>query len=303
MQEILTRAGCFVAIIILGYVLRRMGVLKREEAFPVLSTIVIKITLPCAIIGSFAGREIDPSLLLVVLLGIGCGVVLMGLGFVLNLRAPAAKRAFEILNLPSYNIGNFTLPFAQSFLGSTGVIVTSLFDTGNAMITLGTALGVAKSVKEGSGFSIRRILRALSRSVPFLTYIVMMVLCLLHLKPPAIVLSVAETISGGNAFLAMLMIGVGFKLEANREQLGQVARVVGSRYVTSILFALIFYFCLPFALEVRQTLVILVFSPPGSVVPAFTGELGEDVGLSAAINSVSILLSIATIVGLLTVML
>jgi len=39
------------------------------------------------------------------------------------------------------------------------------------------------------------------------------------------------------------------------------------------------------------------------VVPAFTGELGEDVGLSAAINSVSILLSIATIVGLLTVML
>jgi predicted permease len=101
----------------------------------------------------------------------------------------------------------------------------------------------------------------------------------------------------------MLMIGVGFRLEADRSQLARVARVVGIRYAASILFALLFYFCLPFALEVRQTLVILVFSPPGSVVPAFTGELGEDVGLSAAINSVSILLSIATIVALLAVML
>jgi len=303
MGAILTRAGCFVAIIFLGYVLRRMGVLKREEAFPVLSTIVIKITLPCAIIVSFAGREIDPALLVVVVLGFACGVVLMALGFLLNLRATPEKRAFEILNLPSYNIGNFTMPFAQSFLGPTGVIVTSLFDTGNAMITLGTALGVAKSVKEGSGFSVMRIVRALSRSVPFMTYLVMMALCLLHISPPGIVMSVAETVAGGNAFLAMLMIGVGFKLEANREQLGQVARVVGVRYIVAIALAALFYFCLPFALEVRQTLVILVFSPPGSVVPAFTGELGEDVGLSAAINSVSILLSIATIVALLTVML
>lgn len=303
MQEILTRAGCFVAIIILGFVLCRMGVLKREEAFPVLSTIVIKITLPAAIITSFAGREIDPTMLLLVVLGFACGIVLILLGFLLNLRSGAPKRAFEILNLPSYNIGNFTMPFAQSFLGPTGVIVTSLFDTGNAMITLGTALGVAKSVKEGSGFSVRRIVRALSRSVPFLTYIVMMILCLLHLSPPGIVMSVAQTIAGGNAFLAMLMIGVGFRLEANREQLGQVARVVGIRYIVAIVLAALFYFCLPFALEVRQTLVILVFSPLGSVVPAFTGELGEDVGLSAAINSVSILLSIATIVVLLTLML
>jgi len=303
MQEIVTRAGCFVAIIILGYVLRRLGVLKREEAFPVLSALVIKITLPAAIIVSFAGKEIDPAMLMLVVLGFACGVVYIALGFVLNTRATPSKRAFEILNLPSYNIGNFTLPFAQSFLGSTGVIVTSLFDTGNAMITLGTALGVAKAVKEGSGFSVKRIVKALSKSVPFLTYIIMMALCLLNLRPPAIVLSIAETISGGNAFLAMLMIGVGFKLEANREQLGQVIRVVGIRYVMAIILAAVFYFCLPFALEVRQTLVILVFSPPGSVVPAFTGELGEDVGLSAAINSVSILLSIATIVGLLTVML
>jgi predicted permease len=195
------------------------------------------------------------------------------------------------------------MPFAQSFLGPIGVIVTSLFDTGNAMITLGTALGVAKSVKEGSGFSVGRIVRALSRSIPFLTYIVMMILCLLHLSPPGIVMSVAQTIAGGNAFLAMLMIGVGFHLEANRSQLGAVFKVLSVRYGVAAVLALVYYFLLPFDLEARQALVILAFAPISTATPGFTGDLGEDVGLSSAINSFSIIFSIIIIVTLLIVML
>ena len=67
--------------------------------------------------------------------------------------------------------------------------------------------------------------------------------------------------------------------------------------------ALAYYFLLPFPLEVRQTLVILAFSPIGSAVPGFTEELKGDVGLSCSINSLSILISIVIIVTLLVVML
>ncbi len=70
MQEILSRAGCFVGIIVLGYVLRRMGFFKKED-FKVLSKIVLKITLPAAIVSSFAGKEIDPAMLSVALIGMG----------------------------------------------------------------------------------------------------------------------------------------------------------------------------------------------------------------------------------------
>ena len=56
MLEILTRAGSFIAIIVLGYVLKKIGVF-REEDFGVLSKIVIRITLPAAIITSFAGKQ------------------------------------------------------------------------------------------------------------------------------------------------------------------------------------------------------------------------------------------------------
>ena len=302
MAEILTRAGCFAAIILLGTTLRRLGVFKETD-FRVLSTIVIKITLPATIISSFAGRTIDPSLLTLAAIGLGGGILYLLLGFLMNRQSDKDLRAFEMLNLPGYNIGNFTLPFVQSFLGPVGVITTSLFDAGNAVICLGGAYGVASSVKAGGRFDPRRIVKALGRSVPFLCYIFVVSMNLLHIRLPGPVIECASIIANANAFMAMLMIGVGFRINANREQLGSMIRILSVRYTVSIVLALLFYFVLPFDLEIRQTLVILVFAPIASAVPAFTAELGGDVGLSSAINSISIVISIVVIVTLLTMML
>ena len=302
MLDIVTRAGCFAAIIILGMTLRRLGVF-RESDFRVLSTIVIKITLPATIISSFAGQTIDPKLLTLAAMGLGGGILYLLLGLVLNLHSGKDRRAFEMLNLPGYNIGNFTLPFVQSFLGPVGVITTSLFDTGNAVVCLGGAYGVSSSVKAGGRFDLRRVVRALGTSVPFLCYILVVSLNLLHIALPAPVIECAGIIAGANAFMAMLMIGVGFRITATREQIGSMIRILSVRYAVATVLALLSYFVLPFDLQIRRTLVILVFAPIGSAIPAFTAELGGDVGLSSAINSISIVISIVVIVALLTVML
>lgn len=302
MQDILVRAGCFVAIIILGYFLRKMNFMD-ETAFPVLSKIVIKITLPAAIVVSFNGKEIDSSLLFLVAIGLGCCVLYMILGYVLNIRGGKDKQAFAIINMSGYNIGNFTMPFVQSFLGPIGVITTSLFDTGNALICLGTSYSIASIIKEGGRFSFVKIGKKLVQSVPLLCYVIMVVLCLLRISLPGPVISFAEIIADGNAFLAMFMIGVGFKLDANKDQIGQIAKIIIFRYGVAIVAALIFYFVLPFELGVRQALVILAFAPISSASPAFTGEMHGDVGLASAVNSVSIVLSITIIVGLLLIML
>lgn len=302
MLDILIRAGCFVACILLGYVLKKVGVFKDED-FSVLSKVCIRITLPAAIVTSFAGKEIDPALLAIVALGLGCGVLYILVAFLMNLKSSKERRAFEVLNLPGYNIGCFTMPFVQSFLGPMGVITTSLFDAGNAFICLGGAFGVASMVKDGNGFDVKRIVKALAKSVPFLTYIIMVVLNLAHISVPGPILSFAEIVGGANAFLAMFMIGVGFKLEGDRSQIGSIVKILTARYSLAIVFALVFYFLLPFDLEIRQALVILAFSPIGSAVPPFTAELKGDVGLSSAINSMAIIISIVIIVTLLGVML
>ena len=302
MLEILIRAGCYVAIIALGYVLRRKGFFG-PEAFGVISGIVIKITLPAAIISSSAGKPIDASMLTISLLGLGGGVAYMLLAALVHRKQGKEQRAVGVLNTPGYNIGTFALPFTQSFLGPVGVLTTSLFDVGNSFICLGGAFGVARAVKEGAGFDLKRILTAPLRSIPFLTHLTMVTLNLLALDVPGPVLSMAEIVGNANAFLAMLMIGVGFNLSGEKGQTGAIARVLVVRYSFAAALALACWFLLPFDLEVRQTLVILAFSPIGSAVPVFTAELNGDVGLSSAINSISILCSIGIIVTLLVVML
>lgn len=303
MSEILTKAACFVAIIVLGYVLRRRGFFKEED-FHVLSRIVLKITLPAAIVSNFAGMDLRPSMLLLTVLGLGGGVMMLLAGAVVTAGRSREERAFFMLNMSGYNIGNFTMPFAQGFLGPIGVVTTSLFDAGNAFICLGGAYSVASMVKNGSGrISLLPIAKTLIRSVPFDAYVLMTVLSLAHLSLPGPVVSFAEIISGANAFMAMLMIGVGFKISGDRSQKGKIIKILSVRYGISALMAGALYLFLPIQTEYRQALAILCFSPIASAAPAFTADLKSDFGLASAINSISIVISIVLITGTLLILL
>jgi len=302
MLSILMKAGCYIAIILLGFFLRRIRFFD-EHAFPVLSKLVIRVTLPAALIANAAGREIRPELLTVSLLGLGCGGLYLVAAALMTRRKHREEKAFALLNLPGYNIGAFALPFTQSFLGPVGVLVTSLFDVGNAFVCLGGSYGIATTVKDGKGFDILRVLKALCVSVPFVVHVVTVLMNLLHVDIPGPVVSCAGIVANANVFLAMLMIGVGFKTDMDFSQLGTIVRILVVRYAVAVILALAFFFLLPFDLPIRQALVILAFSPIGSAVPGFTAELGGDVGLSCTVNSLAIVISIVMIVTLLVVML
>lgn len=300
MISLLIRAGCFVAIIVLGAVLRKIGFFKESD-FTLLSKISLRITLPAAIVASFADKTVDPTLLTIVLLGLGMGVLYMAVGYLVNIRNGKEQQAFELLNLSGCNVGAFTIPFLQSFLGGGAVVVASIFDVGNAAIGLGTSYGIALSVKEGKGFSWKRIGKALSRAVALMTYVVMVILSLLHIRLPQPMLDFADIVGSANTFVAMLMIGVGFRLNANKQQLGRLLKLLALRYGIGALLAIGFW-NLPFDLLTRQTLVILAFSPIITAAPAFTGELKGDVGLSSAFNSICIVISLVIYVALLSFM-
>ena len=302
MTDIFLQAGSFVTIIILGFVLRRVGFFKESD-FYVLSRIVINITLPAAIVSSFGGKEFDSGLLVVMLLGFGGALLYMFVGYLLNLRQSKERKAFEMLNMQGYNVGNFAMPFIQSFLGPMGVITCGLFDTGNAILSIGGAYSVAVMVKDGCGFNVKRILKTLLRSFPFMTYLVMLILNLTNISLPSPVLNFATVIGGANTFLAMFMIGVGFKIGGDRSQLGRIVKILVLRYSIAAALALFCYFVLPFDLEVRKALVILVFAPFANADTAYTAELKGDVGLSSAINSIGVVVSICIYLILLPILL
>lgn len=241
-------------------------------------------------------------MLFITLMALGAGVLYMVLGYLMNIGKSNEEKAFGVLNLPGYNIGNFAIPFVQSFLGPVGVITTSLFDAGNAFVCLGGAFGVASSIKGNGGFSFKRILKALSKSIAFLTCITMMMLGMLGITLPAPIIEFAGIVGNANAFVAMLMLGVGFKLSGDRSQIGTIIRILLVRYGVAFVLAFAFYH-LPLEYEARVALILLAFSPIGSAVPAFTEEMKGDAGLSSALNSISIICSIVFMIAILLIML
>lgn len=300
MLEILTRAGCFISIILLGNILRRVNFFKEED-FKVLSKILLRITLPAAIVTSFNGKEIDASMLAIALIGMSGGIIHMIIGYFANYRASKEKKILEIINA-GYNIGAFTMPFAQGFLGPIGVITTSLFDIGNACVCLGGSLGVANILKDGGKFSIKKIGKTMIKSVALDTYLIMTVVSLFRIPIPTPISSLAEIVGNANAFVAMLMIGVGFKLSGDKKQIGRVIRILIMRYCVAAAVAVGCFYLLPFSLEVRQALMIVAFSPIPSSAPAYAEELRNDVGMASAVNSLSIVCSLVFIVSILLMM-
>jgi len=300
MVDVLIRAGCFISIIILGYILRKIKFFKEED-FTLLSKIVLRITLPAAIVTSFAGTEIAPAMLTLSLMGLGIGLVYIGLAFLLNRKKKKEDKIFDVVNMSGYNIGAFTMPFVQRFLGPVGVISTSLFDVGNAFVCLGGSHGIGIILKQGGKLSIKKIAKNLIKSIAFDTYIIMLLVNMANVRVPLPVLSLAEIVGNANAFLAMLMIGVGFKISGDKKQIGKIVRILVIRYGIGLIFALSTFYLLKFPQEVKVALMILAFSPLPSSSPAYTDDLKGDVGLSSAVNSISIVVSIVIIVGILMV--
>ena len=68
MEQVLTKALAFVAVIALGYFLKKRGFFKPHD-YELIAKIVLNITLPCAVITSFASFKMDYTLFILTLIG------------------------------------------------------------------------------------------------------------------------------------------------------------------------------------------------------------------------------------------
>lgn len=299
MTAVLTKAFAFILAIALGYGLKRVGFFSPND-HRVVSKIVLNITMPAAVITSFASMEFDSALLLLSLLGLGLNVAMFSIGALLSRKKARGDRAFYMVNLPGYNIGAFTLPYVQSFLGPFGVVATCLFDTGNAIMCTGCTYSIAGAMLGGrhEPGRLRAFFIRLFSSVPFDTYLILLLISLLRLPIPQPVVTVTSIVGSANGFLAMFMIGLMFEIHLDREHLKQVLQVLGLRYAVATVVALACYFALPLPLELRQVLAIVAFAPCSAISAVFTEKLGGDAALSSLTGSISILISVTVITSM-----
>ena len=293
MIETIIKASLLISIIGLGFLLKKIHILKKED-FKIISTIVMKITLPCALIVKLNGFSFSVSLLGISIFSFFCCVLYMIIGYFSDRRLE--NKQFAIVNITGYNIGNFTLPFVSYFFDAYSVLIACLFDVGNALCSLGGTYGFAKCI-EGARLkdSVMIILRNVITSIPILVYLIMVPLGLFGLSLPHMMVEWCEIIAQANTFLSMLMIGIAIDITFDLQTLKKSIKLMGIRYGIAIGISMVTYYFLPVNEEVRFTLLIMLFSPVTSMATVYTNKLDGDLEASAFLNSLMIIISIVII--------
>lgn len=286
------KSAVFVLIIVLGYTLKKIKFFKTSD-FSLISKIVLNITLPCAVISNFSKLSIETSFIVLVIIGVICNLVMIGVGYLVSLKRNRDEKAFNMINFSGYSIGSFTMPFVQSFLGPVGIVATCLFDAGNAFLCTGGTYSLASAViKDEEKMDLKAFFRKTFSSVPLNAYLIMLLISILGIRLPNVLIMFTDTVGSSNGFLAMLMIWIGFELELESGQITDISKFLILRYGIAAIFAMLFYFVLPLDIEIRKALVIIAFAPVSAVCTIFTEKCGGDVTLSSTINSISILIGI-----------
>ncbi|WP_455652883.1 AEC family transporter [Phascolarctobacterium sp.] len=295
MEQVLTKALAFVIIIAFGYLLKQRGFFKPDD-YKLIAKIVLNITLPCAVITSFAAFKMEYTLFVLTLIGFLGNLLMIVWGFMLTRYQTNAAKIFYVFNLAGYNIGCFTLPFAQSFLGPFAVVATCMFDVGNSiMCTGGTyalASGLVHTGEKYEPVTLRSVAAKLLSSVPFVVYVLMLVCALFEVHLPQPVYTLTGLIGSANTFLSMLMIGVMFEMTLDLKKLKQVREVVLYRYVFGVALAWVCFYHAPLNAEVKEVLTLVFLAPSTAIAPIFIARMGGNVELAGFANSVTIVISI-----------
>ncbi len=292
MQDVFIRSLTFVLIIIMGYTLKKLKILKKEDA-NVLATIIMNITLPCALLTSASGIELNILIFVLICIGILSNVIMIFIGNYAMKKESGIMRGTYMLNVSGYNIGNFALAFVQSFFPGLGVVYLCSFDIGNALMGLGITYAMSSYVASGeSDFKIGDLLKKLFSSIPFDVYVIIFILAIFKIPVPAFLLSITSTIGAGNSFLAMLMIGLMMELKISPTETRNVVRVITLRMIGTIVLSCITYFLLPIPILAKKILILSYFAPLSTVSAVFSKKIGYHGDMPATANSLSIIIGV-----------
>lgn len=294
MQAIITRALCFLAMVLISFGLKKLGLLSKEDGYA-LSRVIMNFTLPMAIVSSFSSIELTGYLLMFILFGLLANAILVTIAYFICRKGSREDIIYYILSLPAYNIGNFTLPFTSVMLGPVGAVTTCLFDTGNAVQCVGVDYAIAKSMADGEKKSLLGMLKPLLKVPTFMIYLIFIALSFARVPIPSQIFDFASLVAAANGPLAMIMIGLMLEISFERSSLDKVIKVLAIRYAVSIAFTLFFLFVLDVPYDVKKAAAIVVWSPVSSAAPAFTLQLNGNTSLAGMVNSISLILSLVII--------
>lgn len=294
---LLNSLGLFV-IILIGYLTKRLNLLMKADGTTI-SKIVVNVTLPAAIIVNLQSLEVKNQLLLLIAAGLVLNLVMIIIGHFFSKKQEQVEREFLMYSVSGYNIGNFAIPFVQSFM-PLAIPILSFFDIGNSVMLAGGSNVVIEGISGSNGQrpSAKMVLGRLGRSVPFLCYLIMLFFRMVKMDLPPAVFQIAQPIASANTFLSMFMIGLFLELRLPKKDVALVLRVLVIKYASGILLAVVFML-LPIPMMIKIVLCLVSVGP----IPTFAVINSVAAGMRAEVvgftSSLSFLVSLPLMTGLL----
>ena len=288
-----TTQGMLLLLLLLGYVLTRIGVIPPEGK-KLLSALTVNVTLPASILHAFQmefDADIARSCVAITLVGLCIQLGGAVLAQLLYRRAPADRRPVLQYGTLVSNAGILGTVIAEGIFGSLGVLYASVYVIPQRIImwTLGVSYFEGTSDKKAA---LRRV--ALNPCVLAVAAGLVIMLAQLHL--PAVVSLTIKNVAGGNTMCAMMLVGtVLAQTDLKTIAEGQVLRYCAVRLL--LMPGLTLLACRLAGVDgvVTSVAVVLSGTPAPTTVSALATKYGVGEQLAAKCVVSSTLLSLATI--------
>jgi hypothetical protein len=289
-------------VIALGWVIKRF--LIDERGARVLVRLVFNVTLPALVLTTFDKASLEPSLALLPVIAVAYGLLMAGLGtLVLFRKRPRKERGQLSMLLPSFNIGLFAYPLVEASLGAGALPYLAMFDAGVAFITFGVAYAIASHFsREGAKLDLAFAGRQLLESVPFVVYVLAVLLRVAGIHLPALLLDASGVLARANMPLSLLVLGMYLGYDTRPGQWKEIGSVLGTRYLVGLAVGVALFVLLPFDATFRTIVLVCLVLPPPLIAISYTVQFGYDVRLVGLLLNVANLASYFLLWALFTVL-
>lgn len=270
----------------IGYILKMMDILKKEEA-SVLLKLVFYLLSPAVIILSVSGMKLERELLLYPISALCIHAIMIPTGLFLSKliklnddERKVFRGATLIMNM------TFILPFFIVFFGEKNLYLLSLFDAGNLVIVTTVVYSIFVSSKEDTAMDkVKKLLK----SPLIIALIIGFVLNITGLKLPRGIEITMQEIAEMTGTLIMIALGAYFTPKFKKLKLSLI--IVAIKVIGILIATFIIGKFLPIDEMGRKIMLLGAFSPVGNNILTFVFVTDGDMELAINVVSLSIILS------------
>ncbi|KAB7671164.1 AEC family transporter [Bacillus sp. B1-b2] len=291
MENFNTQFMYSIIIIAIGYIFKRSNLLKEKDG-EAIARLIFNITLPCLIISTFHNIILEKSLVMLIIIGLTYGILIAFIGLYFLRKEARTNKGMLGMLMPGFNIGLFAYPLVQGIWGAEGIKYFGMFDIGNAFATFGISYLIGSYYsKENDTLNVKSAVHKMSKSIPLMTYMVILIVNIIGIAIPSPIIDITNTISKANMPLSLLLLGIYLNFTFDKSYWKGIGKVLGLRYSVGLVLGATCFFLLPVEDMFRYTVLIALILPmPTSVLP-YSVEFNYNQRFVGTAANLSILIS------------